>query len=819
MNYSSWYEKAFPALSGFGLWLRGGELNTVPAAEFERRHFRVLITRLSTWRDTADSFTHNLLYQIVNRIDNAYPDLAYLPPPKDAPLFDTDNVPWLLGATSKRGARDFSVLALSLSIVQELLNIPVMLQKSGIPLSKKERLRDAACPLVILGGASALYTSVLFNDDPLVDGIFVGEDAATIGKLFQLCKDGGHRGLTKEAIIAELRNVPGFFEPDKERSLSIFQAPVIAAEQFLEAGPVLYAEECIGRANLQISEGCKFSCNFCAESFSRKPYRETGLPALREAARHQKAAMGAHDAELYSFNFSMHRDFYRILKELSALFPSIGLKSQRADSFAADPDLVNYLHAVNKTSITFGLEGISPRLRRRLNKNLDEADLSKSLTVLLSSPLREIKIFLIATGLERQDDFDGFRELLAFMNETMRAARRTPRIIFSMTLLVRFPWTPIEFEDAPAPSVCQGVLRTVERLVRAAGFEFRASSNAADYLISQILARAGDPRVARALRQAQEETGFIYYREISSSFVTAFRKRLERLGVAPEALLAGHKPAERAARPWSGLRTGVSEETLIQQWESAKSHADNAGSAQAARIRAPGGPKKKPYTADKLRAMLKNAIKEEASLAFRVRVGPALAGVPHAMRCVALARAFMLADARVTEGYRGFRPSPLFNGLEQDWVVGDDSCILVWSAEAAAMVKKLMNDAAFIEKVNALLNGWETLVGPGGNGPAAVKAVIFRSPFRFDPSAYCIDKSLKFTLHKSTPGTALYALSKESLKKKIFGACTAEEAPGGGWTVSVTPGPKFLPEEFARTAFRFPSENEWVRIAMTAEFR
>ena len=239
MNYSSWYEKAFPSLSGYGLWLRGGELNTLPAAEFERRDFRVLITRLSTWRDTADSFTHKLLYQIVRRIDNAYPDLAYLPPPKDAALFNAEKVPWLLGATSKHGARDFSVLALSLSIIQELVNIPVMLEKSGIPLSKKERLRDPACPLVILGGASALYTSALFCDDPMVDGIFLGEDAPTIARLFQLCKDGSFRKFSKAAILAELRSVPGFFEPDRERSTEIHQAPEIPAEQFLESGPVL----------------------------------------------------------------------------------------------------------------------------------------------------------------------------------------------------------------------------------------------------------------------------------------------------------------------------------------------------------------------------------------------------------------------------------------------------------------------------------------------------------------------------------------------------------------------------------------------------
>jgi hypothetical protein len=814
MNYSPWYEKMFPWLSGFGLWLRGGELNTVPAAEFEHRPFRVLIARLSTWRDTADSFTHKLLFQIVSRIDNAYPDLAYLPPPNDAPLFDAEGVPWLLGATSKRDARDFTVLALSLSIVQEIINIPAVLKKSGIPLSKKERLRDPSCPLVILGGASALYTSALFGGDPPVDGIFIGDNAQTIGKLFQLCKEGSLSGRSKEAVLAELRGVPGFFEPDRERSAEIFQAPRLPGEQLLESGPVLYAEECIGRAHLQISEGCRYLCGFCAESFSRKPYREFGLPVLRKASLRQKAAMGACDVEVYSFNFGMHGGFYPILRELSALFPSIGLKSQRADSLAADPDMLQYLHAVGKTSITFGIEGISPRLRRYLNKSLDEADLVKSLTVLLSSPLREIKIFLIATGLERQDDYDAFRELLAFMKKTMHDAERAPRIIFSMTILVRFPWTPLEFEDAPGEQVCREVLVATGRLARASGFEFRASSDSADYWVSQVLARAENPGIMDALRQTQEKTGFVYYRDIPGSFVTEFRKQLEQEGLRPGALCAGFPPEARAARPWNGLRTGVSAEFLAKQWEAARRHEENGRCGTAAGRRVPEA---KPYTAGELRTALKAAKARETALAFRMRIGPALAGVPHAMRGTALARALMLAHPLLTEGYRGLRSSPLFNGRESDWVVGDDCCVLVWNPDAAVAIKTLMNDASFIKKVNALLAGWAVLAGPGALDGVAVKTLRFRSPFRPDLSAYCKDKSLKLTLSKTASGTVVYTPSKESLKKKIFSACSAQETQPGQWVVSVTPGPKFFPDEFARTAFALPSKNEWVRIGMTAE--
>jgi hypothetical protein len=44
--------------------------------------------------------------------------------------------------------------------------------------------------------------------------------------------------------------------------------------------------------------------------------------------------MAVYDCELYSFNFSMHRNWYRILGDLAPLFPSVGLKSQRFDAIA-----------------------------------------------------------------------------------------------------------------------------------------------------------------------------------------------------------------------------------------------------------------------------------------------------------------------------------------------------------------------------------------------------------------------------------------------------------------------------------------------------
>ena len=831
--FGAWYEKTYPGLSGYGLWLRGGELNTLALQEFEKRPLRVLIARLSTYRDTSQSLTHKLLYQLLVAVDGVYPDLAYLPPPKDAELMSRDGVPWLLGTTSKRGPRDFSVIAFSLSLVQEMINIPVMLDKSGIPPGKQERLADESIPLVILGGASALYTSLLFRDNPLVDGIFVGGDAGTITRIFQICRESTAKGLTKRDILAALTDVPGFFEPDKPPVIAVGQNPRPPQAQLLQNGPVLYDEEIAGRGALQLSVGCACFCGFCAEGFAHKPYREFDAQTLRSAAMRMKARMAVSELELYSFNFASYRDFYPVLWELSAMFPLLRLKSQRMDSIAQDPDLLDILHAVGKTSMTCAIEGISPRLRRYLHKSLDDAVLEKSLGRLLQARLRELKIFLIATGLEQDEDFTAFQKLLDFMATILRGGDNRPRIIFSVTILVRFPLTPLEFADAPSPRECSKIVRRIEQAVRAASFECRTSASPSDYWVSQILVRAATPQIADVVFKAREESAFVYYKEITPRFVETLKRGFEVSGIAPETPLKAISPPLRHAAPWANLDAGVDPGFLVKQWEAARAFIDDGycgGTRQATGVcRGCGActdprsqqallarPSSRKYSAQQLKDRLAAAVKGEKTLRVKTVVGPLLRGIPRSARSLTLARAMMLADERLIDSFR--RRASLDTPEESlsDWLIGDDIISLAWDGNNFDTIRTLISDPIFIKIVNENMENRQSMVGPAGPEQCGFNRIDLRSPFPFDPAGYCTAKSLKFTVRRESATLIRYEFSKESLKKKIILACSACQAGRDIVEVMVAPGPKFNLEEFARTAFLLPESVDWVRIEMTA---
>ena len=350
-------------LSRGGLWSRGGEIGTLDPSQAQSRDFRVLITRLSSYEDTSLSFTHNILYALCAE-RGWFPDWSFLPTAQDRAVYAANDIPWLFGIQSKMSVRDFSLVAFSNSISQEMGNIVWFLKNSGVSLLKSERMADPDLPLIILGGANAGSASVLFHPDPLVDGIFVGEDLEHIANLFAAVKAGREKGLSKREILESLETVGGFFQSDQKRPVKKINPRAIEPTSLYGKMPVNWGEGNPGKAVLPISDGCAGFCSFCNESFARKPYRESTVKNVLDQARVLKAETGADKIDLFSFNFNMHKGFYELIEGLLPLFRDIGLKSQRFDSIAEDPRLIEIEKALGKSVFTCGLEGISERMRR-----------------------------------------------------------------------------------------------------------------------------------------------------------------------------------------------------------------------------------------------------------------------------------------------------------------------------------------------------------------------------------------------------------------------------------------------------------------------
>jgi len=836
---TQWYERTWPELTGNGLWLRGNEPGTLPLSEFEKRPFKLLIVRLSTYRDTAVSFTHKLLYRIASRDPQTYVDTAYLPPPKDIPVFNRDNVPWIIGTSTKKGPRSFNCIAISNSVLMELINLPSMLKRSGLPLSKAARLADPSAPIILLGGANALWTSVLFTPDPSVDGIFMGEDHGKIAELFSICGNAVKNKTDKPELLSELETVGGFIQPDKPRRIRKAIPQTLVPSMLLNESPVLYEEQQIGIGHVQISDGCPCFCSFCAESWGRKPYREFDEQELMKAALQIKKNTGCEEIELFSFNFSMYKHFYSLLWRLADLVPSIGFKSQRLDYIAADPDILGVLHAVGKSSLTCGLEGISDRLRRYLHKSLAPDDVEKAFRLLIRAPLRELKIFLIATGLENESDYEEFKRLLRYISLEGSRAGRFPRIIFSLTPLVRFPHTPLGNEPAPTPDTVRESILQIERIVNGHGFEFRSSASVQDYWVSQILVRASDPRVYHALTGAVEKSSFVFYETVDDSFVNAFRENLRNAGI-DLTNLPGPDPGGNA--PWKLIDTGLNPSFLEQQIRNCSAPADIGYClgmpGEPGKCKACGAcvnseqingntcqPSGREYPVEALREKVTALRKGSEQVSFRVVLSERFKDAPRKLAGVVLAKAIMQCNESLVSYYWGYAGSVIDRRFSTK-VTGEDVITLAWRKNGAAKVREVFSHDGFFDKVNGAMAAWMSIKEiidnrsksslPEYHVDTQPCSLIFTSPYRFVPDKYFMGEKCRYTLRKKGSESTLQ-FGKDALRRKIVSHCSFAEKEGAV-TVIFYPGPKFSLDRFIAKAFEVPDERDRVRININARF-
>lgn len=810
-DHAAWYESVYPELTGYGLWLRGGEANTLPADEYEKRPFRALFVRLSTYADVASSFTHHLLYRAAASVPDVFPDLAYLPPAGDAALFARNGIPWLIGTQTKRDAFGFHLIGFSNSIVQELVNIPHFLTTSGIPLARSERLAQAAVPLIILGGANATFASALWGTDSPVDGVYIGHDAASVKRLLMISAAGRKRGAGKGEILAELEGVPGFYQADRPH-------PRPRAKAETENGPLApgiipYTEESIGAGHLPINEGCRANCSFCAENWVRKPYRETGKDMIVRQALEMKAGMGLEKIDLYSFNFNMHTRFYALLWDLIPLFASIGLKSQRLDMLTQDPTMVECQTACGKTTFSAGVEGISPRLRRYLNKNLSDDALRKSVDLIFKAKARELKVFLLSTGLENDNDFAAFDGLLAFIRKAKAAHGAGTRIIISITPLVRFPWTPLEFDEAAPKEIHDEVIARIKKDASAHGFEAREAMDTTEYLLSQVLVRSSEPGVFNALLRAIRDTRFVYYRGVPPAFLAAFESRLREAGLPLATLLAGATFEESAAKPWAELDTGVERRLLWKACVGNRAGDEIGTGLETLKTEPPA------HTPAEYKERVRSALDDATPVSFAVDIGDRGRGLPRRYLGVVLASALMQADTSLSSHFRSY-VSSRWTGTDgrPAWVIGMDIITLSWHRAGLPLIEKRIAEKAFLKKVNVRLDGWARLTGfswPAALTPPMTYRLHITSPYPVKGAAYFMDRGLKHTLVKDrTRGTSILQFSKDALKKDIVRSCSY--LSGDGRTMDLEPGRKFETSEFLREAFCCPHKNDWVRIAAKA---
>jgi hypothetical protein len=454
---------------------------------------RVLIARLSPFSDVQRSTPHLFLSREVrSALPDAFIDMSFLPSHNDAALLEEAGLPLLLGTQSRHGASDFDVVLVSNSWLLEQVNLPFLLQHSGIPVWSSQR--SDSWPPFILGGsnASGAHALVAESGDSIPDALFFGEGEGAVGRIVRLWKAWSPmpRRQRLERIASE---VDGLWPPGSlAAGVKKARAPADAPAAAWSGAPILPGHEA-STARLSITMGCPCLCSFCFEGHDRAPFREIPAVDLLRSARELKTATGAETLEVDSFNFNTHSELGPLLSGLHRLFLRVNLMSQRVDILARSADdLLELEIAADKRSFTLGIEGVSGRMRRFLHKSLEETDIRQALQALHGRRIREVKLFYLLTGHEGGDDFDEFARFMKWLKQIRQHAESTPRIIFSFGMLVRMPFTPLRHDPALLdPAAWRTPMGRAKSICETNGFEFRLAMEWPEYSATQALALGG----------------------------------------------------------------------------------------------------------------------------------------------------------------------------------------------------------------------------------------------------------------------------------------------------------------------------------------
>ncbi len=460
-----------------------------------------------------------------------------------------------------------------------------MLKDSGIPLTIEERIMCKS-PFVLLGGSNSYVSSILHGEpgkphegSGLVDGVLVGDAEGAFPQILRILSS--EKNLPRKELLEKITaEVPGFYNP--AAYIQIFHSngrlseirPIEEApfpvkpnrakkEQLgvtFSVGPISFDEESAGKSHLLVTSGCPYFCSFCKESWEQKPYRERDSKILAEAAINLKTNLGLSELSIMSFNPGSLSYLSGLLGELEPLFGRVSLKSQRFDAVVNFPEILERQLEAGKRTFTCAMEGISQRLRNFLQKNLTTETLLAGFDGLFKRNIRQMKVFLIVTGLETSEDLTEFESLLTQLKKKMEPLRGKPVITFSLAGLFRPPLTPLQyFRTEIKIERFQGIYDKIIASVQKAGFDHRISAGPEDALFSEYIAYA-DRRSTRILIDASITKGYRYRGQISAEVYGFWSRELKKKNLF-------NTFVETKILPWDDIDCGISKSFLLDNYK------------------------------------------------------------------------------------------------------------------------------------------------------------------------------------------------------------------------------------------------------------